>query len=186
VVLPLLSILYGESCLLVSWCAGGKCDMVGRDENRGRSRRPRVEDWRLSSTGRVMLCAVCTMHKETRSAGFLVEPQNQGLWFVSDLTSKPLGQVFHFGPQNQQLRFGDLGLKMTARVFWFGCQNHAGYGLLVVPQNRWDDDDDVGHASRSSDLLRMEASRIRIFQSGLKTGGGAAQMLHMASSRSLR
>jgi hypothetical protein len=24
------------------------------------------------SRGRVMLCAVCTMHKETRSAGFLV------------------------------------------------------------------------------------------------------------------
>jgi hypothetical protein len=28
--------------------------------------------------GRVTLCAVCTMHKETRSAGFLVHPQNQG------------------------------------------------------------------------------------------------------------
>jgi hypothetical protein len=24
----------------------------------------------------VTLCAVCTVHKETRSAGFLVEPQN--------------------------------------------------------------------------------------------------------------
>jgi hypothetical protein len=28
--------------------------------------------------GRVALCAVCTWHVETRSAGFLVEPQNQG------------------------------------------------------------------------------------------------------------
>jgi hypothetical protein len=28
---------------------------------------------------RVTLCAVCTMHMETRSAGFLVEPQNHGL-----------------------------------------------------------------------------------------------------------
>jgi hypothetical protein len=27
------------------------------------------------------LCAVCTMHEETISAGFLVEPQNQGQWF---------------------------------------------------------------------------------------------------------
>jgi hypothetical protein len=38
------------------------------------------------------LCAVCTVHKETRSVGFLVEPQNQGRWFVSGLASKPLGQ----------------------------------------------------------------------------------------------
>jgi hypothetical protein len=31
----------------------------------------------------------------------------------------------------------------------------------------------VGHASRSSSLLRMEASLARVSQSGLKTGGGA-------------
>jgi hypothetical protein len=31
----------------------------------------------------------------------------------------------------------------------------------------------VGHASRSSGLLRVEASLARIFQSGLKTSGGA-------------
>jgi hypothetical protein len=31
----------------------------------------------------------------------------------------------------------------------------------------------VGHASRSSGLLHMEASLARVFQSGLKTGGGA-------------
>jgi hypothetical protein len=29
---------------------------------------------------------------ETRSAGFLVEPQNQGRRFVSGLASKPLGR----------------------------------------------------------------------------------------------
>jgi hypothetical protein len=28
--------------------------------------------------GRVAPCAVCTWHVETRSAGFLIEPQNQG------------------------------------------------------------------------------------------------------------
>jgi hypothetical protein len=28
--------------------------------------------------GRVAMCAVCTYQVETRSAGFLVEPQNQG------------------------------------------------------------------------------------------------------------
>jgi hypothetical protein len=31
----------------------------------------------------------------------------------------------------------------------------------------------MGHASRSSDLLRVESSLVRVFQSGLKTGGGA-------------
>jgi hypothetical protein len=31
----------------------------------------------------------------------------------------------------------------------------------------------VGHALRSSGLLHVEASQIRVSQSGLKTGGGA-------------
>jgi hypothetical protein len=31
----------------------------------------------------------------------------------------------------------------------------------------------VGHVSRFSGLLRVEASLARVFQSGLKTGGGA-------------
>jgi hypothetical protein len=100
----------------------------------------------------VTLCAVCTVHTEMRSAGFLVEPQNQGRWFISGLTSKSLGQfvsglaskpvvmvfsglasklvatvspilsskpvvtVSRFGHPNQQLQFGDLGLKMTAAI----------------------------------------------------------------------
>jgi hypothetical protein len=42
------------------------------------------------SRGRVVPCVVCTMHVETRSANFLVEPQNQGRRFVSGLASKPL------------------------------------------------------------------------------------------------
>jgi hypothetical protein len=41
----------------------------------------------------------------------------------------------------------------------------------------------VKHASRSSGLLCLEASRARVFQSDLKTGGGVAQMVHMTSSR---
>jgi hypothetical protein len=35
---------FGESHLLVSWCAGGRCGMVCSDEDRGRSRRPGAED----------------------------------------------------------------------------------------------------------------------------------------------
>jgi hypothetical protein len=44
------------------------------------------------STGRVAPCAVCTVHVETRSVDFLVEPQNQGRRFVNGLASKPLGR----------------------------------------------------------------------------------------------
>jgi hypothetical protein len=36
---------FGESCLHVSWCAGGRCSMAGSDEDHGRSRRPGAEDW---------------------------------------------------------------------------------------------------------------------------------------------
>jgi hypothetical protein len=46
------------------------------------------------SRGRVALCAVCIVHVEMRSAGFLVETQNQGRRFVSDLASKPFGRFF--------------------------------------------------------------------------------------------
>jgi hypothetical protein len=64
--------------------------------------------------------------------GFLVEPRNQGQWFVSGLALEPLGRVSHFGPQNRQLRFGDLGLKITMTVSWFGPENQAGIGLSVA------------------------------------------------------
>jgi hypothetical protein len=123
---------FEESCLLVSWCAGGRCGMACNDEDRGRSRRPGAEDqgwlhrlgtrwpggrevgWRRvrsvaqvgysvagRSRGRVAPCTVCTWHMETRSAGFLVEPQNQGRQFVSGLASKPLGRFSLVWPQNQ-------------------------------------------------------------------------------------
>jgi hypothetical protein len=50
--------------------------------------------------------------------------------------SKPRwSRVFRFGPQNRQLQCGDLGIKITTTVFWFGPQNQMGYGLSVVPQN---------------------------------------------------
>jgi hypothetical protein len=53
------------------------------------------------SGGRVTSCAIFTMHVETRSADFLVEPQNQVRRFVSDLASKSLGQFSPVWPQNR-------------------------------------------------------------------------------------
>jgi hypothetical protein len=41
--------------------------------------------------GRVAPCAVCTVHVETRSAGFLVEHQNQGRQFLISLGLKTDG-----------------------------------------------------------------------------------------------
>jgi hypothetical protein len=75
-------------------------------------------------------------------------------------------------PQNRQLQLGDLGIKITATVSWFGPQNQAGYDLLVAPQNHREGVS-TGHASRSSGLLREEASQARVSQSGLKTSVGA-------------
>jgi hypothetical protein len=40
--------------LLVSWCAGDRCDMVSSDEDHGRSRRPGVDECGWSSTGQVL------------------------------------------------------------------------------------------------------------------------------------
>jgi hypothetical protein len=37
-------VLFGESCLLVSWCAGGRCGMTCSDKGHSRSRRSGVED----------------------------------------------------------------------------------------------------------------------------------------------
>jgi hypothetical protein len=89
------------------------------------------------------------------------------------LASKPRWwRVSRFGPQNWQLWFGDLGLKITAMVSWFEPQNQAGFGLSVTPQNRLREVG-AGHTSRSSGLLGVEASLARVSQSGLKTGGGA-------------
>jgi hypothetical protein len=52
------------------------------------------------SRGRVALCVVCTVHREMRGMGFLVEPQNQGRRFVSGLATKPLGRLLPVWPQN--------------------------------------------------------------------------------------
>jgi hypothetical protein len=73
--------LYAESFLLVSWCAGGRCDMVGSNEDRGRSKRPGAEDRGWSSIGRVLSGrvigrsgnAVCGLHRARgeEECGFL-------------------------------------------------------------------------------------------------------------------
>jgi hypothetical protein len=93
------------------------------------------------------------------------------LTVFSGLASKLVARVSQFVPQKRQLRFDDLGIKITMIVSWFGPQNHIGYDLSVAPQNQREDDD-VGHASRYSGLLHVEASQAKVSQSDLKIGGG--------------
>jgi hypothetical protein len=58
--LPYLYLVsFGESHLLVSCCVGGKCGMTGSDEDRGRCRKPGVEDRRWSHRS---VDAVCGLH----------------------------------------------------------------------------------------------------------------------------
>jgi hypothetical protein len=75
-------------------------------------------------------------------------------------------------PQNRQLWFGDLCLKITVTVSWLVPQNQADFGLSVASQNRRREVG-VGHTSRSSSLLNVEASLASVSQSDLNTGGGA-------------
>jgi hypothetical protein len=77
------------------------------------------------------LCEVCTVHVETRSASFLVEPQNHGRWIASGLASKPLGRfliglglktngdsLWVVWPQNYSDGFHRFDLKTGGDGFW--------------------------------------------------------------------
>ena len=63
------------------------------------------------SRGRMTPCAVCTVHEETRSAGFLVEPQNQGRRF-SGLGLKTGNSGLVIWASKSPRRFLGLGLKI--------------------------------------------------------------------------
>jgi hypothetical protein len=63
------------------------------------------------SRGRVAPCAVCTWHVETRSAGFLVEPQNQGGGGFPSLGLKTGSSDLVILASKSLRRFLGLGLK---------------------------------------------------------------------------
>jgi hypothetical protein len=155
---------FGESRLLVSWCAGGRCNMACSDEDRGRGRRPGAEDRGWSGTrwsgDRVALCAVCIVHMEMRSAGFLVDPQNQGRQFVSGLASKPLRWISPVWPQNRWRRFLAIWPQNLLRRF-----------SPVWPQNWWRRFLSIWPQNRPSFLVEPQNQGGRGFPSlGLKTG----------------
>jgi hypothetical protein len=159
VVLPLLSIVVGESCLLVLWCAGGRYVMVAtmrimagvgdlvqrtRDgqaqvvysvtgRTRGTLHHARGDEEHefldLASKPRSMVCQWFDL--KTTGSDFLVEPQNQVRRFVSGLASKSLGQVSRFGSQNWQLWFvSGFASKPLGWVSRFGLK--TGNKALVI------------------------------------------------------
>jgi hypothetical protein len=68
------------------------------------------------SRGRVAPCAICTMHVETMSVGFLVEPQNQC-------------QRFCLESPNQKTR---VFLVLVALSGWFLDQTRQVFGEMCV------------------------------------------------------
>jgi hypothetical protein len=69
--------------------------------------------------------------------------------------------------------FPDLDLKTDSCGLMIWPQNHrdgflvwasnqVGYDLSVAPQNRWEQEDSVGHMSRSCGLLHLIASRAKV------------------------
>jgi hypothetical protein len=64
------------------------------------------------SRGWVTLCAVCTVHKEMRSVGFMVSKPRSTV--SPDLASKPV-----------DLGFPIWASKLTAMVWWFEPKNHC-------------------------------------------------------------
>jgi hypothetical protein len=74
------------------------------------------------SEGRVTSCAVCTVHAETRSTSFLVEPQNQGWASLFSLKTK-VDDSSRFGLKTDGYGSCGLASKPLARVSRFGPQN---------------------------------------------------------------
>jgi hypothetical protein len=79
------------------------------------------------SRGRVALCAVCTWHVETRSVGFLVEPQNQGGGEFPGLGLKTGSSGLVIWISKSPRRFLGLSLKIKqASVFWLRHKTDGG------------------------------------------------------------
>jgi hypothetical protein len=139
-------VLFGESHLLVSWCAGGRCSMACSNEDHGRSRRSGVEDqgW-LHRSGtqwpgdreagwRCVWPAPCTWRRgaqvswlclKTKVDGLsVVWPQNHWDGFSSVWASKPMAMVYEW-----------FGLKPPRRFSPIWPQNLLRWFLAVWPQN---------------------------------------------------
>jgi hypothetical protein len=107
--------------VLVSWCVGDKCGMVGSDEDQGRSRRLGAEDRGWLTTGRVLTGrmierssdAVYSLHcaQEDEERGLLDLASKPRSTVFLGLASKPVPMVLVVWPQNHSLGYSFFGLK---------------------------------------------------------------------------
>jgi hypothetical protein len=115
----------GELCLLVSRCAGGRCDMACSDEDRGRSRRPGAEDqgWSHRLGTRWPGDRDVRWHR-VRSAPWKWRREARVSWL--SLKTKVVG----LASKSVATDFLVWVSKLAAPVWWFGRQNHHGDFLV--------------------------------------------------------
>jgi hypothetical protein len=138
------------------------------------------------SRDRVAPCAVCIVHVETRTVGFLVEPQNQGRHFVSGLASKPAAIVFAgLASKPVATVFSSLASKLVATVSP-GLASKPEVGFLVEPQNQGGGGfPGLGHKTGISGLVIWATKSPRRFLGlGLKTKwASVCQLCHKNDGR---
>jgi hypothetical protein len=115
-----------------------------------------------------MPCAICTLHKETRSAGFLVWPLNQGRRFLPIWPQNWWFWVSRFGPQNHHDGFHSFDLKTGS------------YGLVIWASKLAPPFFGLGLKTKRA-MICLDASWAWVSQFDLKTGGGTAWLMHVAS-----
>jgi hypothetical protein len=93
--------------------------------------------------------------------------------FVSGLASKPLGRFFPVWTQNRWRRLLLFGVKTGGDSFLVWASKPCRLRFVGCATKPTGGCDGVGHASRSSGWLHVEANRARVSYSGLNTGGGA-------------
>jgi hypothetical protein len=101
------------------------------------------------------------------------------------LTLKPVGRISRFGPQNQQLPFGDLILKITATVSWFVPQTKQAsvYRLchkIDGGRTVWDTRRDLAA------YFVWKQVTVGFFSLALRLAEARRWVVHMAPSRRLR
>jgi hypothetical protein len=80
-----------------------------------------------------MATIFCRFGLKTGGDGFSPFGLKTGGGFLGRASKPRWWSVSWFGPQNWQLQFGDLGLKIIVTVSWFEPQNQAAYSLSVAP-----------------------------------------------------
>jgi hypothetical protein len=92
-----------------------------------------------------------------------------------------------FGPQNQGRQFGDLSLKLTVMVSWFGSQNQVEGGLLVCvskPMSGWGPCEDGRRDPAACFIAKEVGLEFPNFAS--KLAKERQRVVHVASSRRSR